>query len=74
MPRMTTEHRSRKQEPVEAAFLRPGHAARVASVSKRTISNWIAHGVLPVSRIGRRCTLIARADLIACIQRFRVGG
>ncbi len=55
------------------AFLRPDEIARRGSVSRRTVSNWIRTGLLPVSRIGPRCTLVAVADFDAFIRKFRTG-
>lgn len=56
------------------AFLRPADAAHRASVSRRTVSNWIRTGILPVCRVGKRCTLVAVADLDAMLLKLRVGG
>lgn len=55
------------------AFFRPAQAAIHASVSRRTVNNWTRTGILPVIRVGKRCTLIARADLDAMLFKCRTG-
>ncbi len=57
---------------VEPAFLRPAQAAHFLGVSRRHVANLTRRGVLPVSRVGKRLTLYATADLKAAIARFRV--
>lgn len=58
---------------IDRAFLRPDLAARYLGVSRRTLSNWTRRGVVPVSRVGRRISLYATADLRAAVERFKVG-
>jgi predicted site-specific integrase-resolvase len=59
---------------IPPAFLRPADIARRGSVCRRTVSNWIRTGQLPVIRVGPRCTLVAVSDFDAFLMKFRVGG
>ena len=70
----------RRQKPDGAAvveaqpgYLRPEHAARYVSLSRRHLATLTARGVFPCTRIGKKLTLYARADLDAAIARLRTG-
>ncbi|MEI6210614.1 MAG: helix-turn-helix domain-containing protein [bacterium] len=54
------------------AFLRPGNAARYLGVSARTVRSWQTKGLLPFSRVSKRCVLIAVSDLDAFAAKCRV--
>jgi len=55
------------------AFLRPEQAAAYLSISRRHLAELTSRGLLPVSRIGRKCTLYARADLEQAVNSFKRG-
>lgn len=59
--------------PITPAFLRPEDAARYVGISRRQLSNWNRDGLVPCSRLGKRLTLYAVADLNAAVLKFRTG-
>lgn len=55
---------------MKPGFLRPDDAADYLSVSRRTLYNLTARGVVPASRLGPKLTLYAVADLDAAVKRY----
>lgn len=58
---------------VQPAYLRPEGAAKYCCISRRYLATLTARGVFPCTRMGRKLTLYARADLDAAIARLRTG-
>ena len=58
---------------ITPAFLRPEQAAVYTSISSRYLSELARKGLLPVARIGRKCTLYAKSDLDTLVASFRTG-
>jgi len=55
-------------ETIEPAFLRPEQAAAYLGVDRRTLVKWVAKGIIPAARIGRKCTLYSRKDLERAVE------
>lgn len=55
----------------DPAFLRPPEAAAYCSISRQHLAALTRRGVLRAARIGRRCTLYAKADLEKAILSMR---
>ena len=52
-------------------YLRPGEAARVIGISRRTLSEWQSSRVIGFRRIGRTI-LFSVADIQTAIDRYRI--
>lgn len=48
--------------------------AKLKSVSVRTVDNWIADGIIPVRKYGRKCVRIPIAKAEEALERFESGG
>jgi hypothetical protein len=46
--------------------------ARVASVSARTIENWMGQRRIPYIRLSRRCVRFHITDVLAALRKFEV--
>lgn len=65
-----------KAEPLaemQPGYLRREQAAKYCGISSRHLTTLTARGIFPCTRIGRKLTLYARADLDAAIARLRTG-
>jgi hypothetical protein len=75
--KQTAGSQSRNGAPVESrpqfppAFFRPADAADFLAISRRHLARLTARRVLPVFRLGRKCTLYSRGDLEKAVARFR---
>ena len=67
---MTPENRETILQP---AFFRPEQVAAYLSLSRRYVSELTRRGVLPVARLGRKCSLYAKADLDHFVESLKVG-
>ena len=47
-------------------------AGRYAKVSPRTISEWQRRGIIPFTKIGRKCVLFRKSAIDAALARFEV--
>ena len=57
----------------ESPYLRgQGAAAKYAQVSKRTISEWQARGIIPYLKPARKVCLFRKADIDAALGRYEV--
>jgi excisionase family DNA binding protein len=67
---------SRKTESpseTESPYLRgQGAAAKYAQVSKRTISEWQARGIIPYLKPARKICLFRKKDIDAALGRYEV--
>jgi excisionase family DNA binding protein len=57
---------------IRPGYLRPHDAARYVGVSDRTIRDWQQRRLIPFTKMGRRCALIAVKDLDAVIAAGRI--
>jgi excisionase family DNA binding protein len=57
---------------IRPGFLRPADAARYVGVAPRTLRAWQARRMIPFSRVGRKCVLLAVRDLDAFAAAHRV--
>lgn len=59
----------------ESPYLRgQGAAAKYAQVSKRTISEWQARGIIPYLKPARKVCLFRKADIDRALTRYEVKG
>ena len=69
---------SRKTESpsaTESPYLRgQREAAKYAQVSKRTISEWQARGIIPYLKPARKVCLFRKADIDRALTRYEVKG
>jgi excisionase family DNA binding protein len=58
----------------ESPYLRgQGAAAKYAQVSKRTISEWQARGIIPYLKPARKVCLFRKADIDRALTRYEIG-
>ena len=53
-------------------FMRRDQAAKYLGVSSRTLSDWQRRRIIPYVKMGRKCVLFRREDLVRAMEKFIV--
>ena len=59
-------------EPIDSTLVNKKIVARAASVSPRTIDNWIRQKRIPFLRISKRCVRFRVRDVLRALDAFTV--
>lgn len=54
------------------AYMRREEAARFLGVATRTISDWQRRRIIPHVKMGRKCVLFKREDLVKAMGKYTV--
>lgn len=54
------------------AYMRREEAARFLGVATRTISDWQRRRIIPHVKMGRKCVLFKREDLVKAMDKYTV--
>jgi excisionase family DNA binding protein len=55
-----------------SGYMRRDQAAKFLGVAPRTVSEWQKRRIIPHIKLGRKCVLFKREDLVKAMERFTV--
>lgn len=73
MPEKAKKAESKRTDQIQREYLRPSEAARYLSVTPPYLRVLTERGIISAYRLGKKCTLYSRAELLEGVAQFKTG-